>query len=199
MSAPEWAWDLVDLAAAQAAGDSRAMDSALARLKAAGREVEVEEVILQSYLFLGFPTAIESFRRWRGLGVEPPPATEEGPDLWAKRGQEVCATVYSGSYERLRENIARLHPDLDRWMVEEGYGKVLGRPALGLDIREMCIVSMLVVLGAKRQLRSHLRGALNSGVAPGDIDSVMRRASRFAPPEHVELAEKLWAVARATT
>lgn len=197
MSAPEWAWDLVDLAAAQAAGDSTGMDAALSRLKAAGREVEVEEAILQSYLFLGFPTAIESFRRWRGLGVEPPAATEEGADLWAKRGQEVCVTVYSGSYERLRDNIARLHPDLDRWMVEEGYGKVLGRPALGLDIREMCIVSMLVVLGAKRQLRSHLRGALNSGVAPGDIDSVIRRASRFAPSGHIELAQKLWAAARA--
>ncbi len=194
MSAQEWAWDLVDLSAAQAARDSAGMEAALTQLKAAGRETEVEEAILQSYLFLGFPAAIESFRRWRTHGVRAPEPTDEGPRLWERRGVEMCRIVYGDHYESLRENISQLHPDLDRWMVMEGYGKVLGRPALSLDVREMLIVAMLVVLGARRQLRSHLRGALNAGVTPDDVDRVIQRAASFAPAENVDLAGKLWSV-----
>jgi 4-carboxymuconolactone decarboxylase len=55
-------------------------------------------------------------------------ATEDDAALWRARGQEVCRAVYGGQYPRLRENVRDLHPDMERWMVEEGYGKVLGRP-----------------------------------------------------------------------
>lgn len=198
MSAPDWVWQLVDLAAAQAARNYAAMDQAFEKLLAEHHEAAVEEALLQSYLFLGFPSAIEAFRRWRTHGVEPPGAARENPSDWERRGERVCETVYRGRYEKLRENIARFHPDLDSWMVVEGYGKVLGRPGLGLDVREMLIVAMLVVEGAgvKRQLWSHLQGARNAGVADADIEAVMRRAARFAAPENLELAERLWSAVR---
>jgi 4-carboxymuconolactone decarboxylase len=189
-----WVWDLVDLAAAQAAGDALALEGAFGRLREAGRGREVEETLLQSYLFLGFPAAIEGLRRWRRAGVEPPAATEEDAGLWLERGERTCAIVYGDHYERLRENIARLHPDLDRWMVVEGYGKVLGRPALALSVREMLIVAMLVVQGesGRRQLRSHLKGALSAGVSPGDVVRTIEHAAVFAAPQNRELALKLW-------
>jgi len=191
-----WVWDLVDLAAAQAAGDVSAMDTAFRRLRETAREEEVEEALLQSYLFLGFPAAIEGLRRWRNTGVDPPAASEEKADLWLERGERTCAIVYGDHYERLRENIARLHPDLDRWMVMEGYGKVLGRPALDLSVREMLIVAMLVVQGerGRRQLRSHLKGALSAGVSPGDVLRTIEHAAAFGPPQNRELALKLWSV-----
>jgi 4-carboxymuconolactone decarboxylase len=194
-----WLWDLVELAAAQAARDNAGMDGALARLRAAGREREVEEALLQSYLFLGYPAAIEAFRLWRaqagGPPREPPGAAGEDEGSFARRGEAVCARVYGGRYERLRENIARFHPDLDRWMVVEGYGKVLGRPGLSLEVRELLIVAMLVVQGAsaRRQLRSHLQGALNAGAAAADVEMAIERAARFASPESAELARKTWA------
>ncbi len=80
----------------------------------------------------------------------------------------------------------------------EGYGKVLSRPTLSLDVREMLIVAMLVVQGesGRRQLRSHLRGALNAGVAPDEVEKTVRRAAAFAPPENLELALALWAAVR---
>ncbi|UCC72370.1 MAG: carboxymuconolactone decarboxylase family protein [Gemmatimonadota bacterium] len=194
----EWIYDLVDLAAAQAARDSEGMHGAFARLHAGGRDAEVEEAILQSYLFLGFPSAIETFRRWRAHGVDAPEAAAEEFEAWIERGEQTCATVYGDHYERLRENIARFHPDLDRWMVLEGYGKVLSRAALSLGVREMLIIAMLVVQGAsgRRQLRSHLQGALNAGVAPGDIETTIRRAAAFGPPQNLELALELWAAVR---
>lgn len=176
------------------------MDAAFDRLRVAGRELEVEEALLQSYLFLGFPAAIEALRRWRADRAPVPQPAEEDPDLWFERGVRVCRIVYGDHYEQLRENIARFHPDLDRWMILEGYGKTLGRPGLDLGIREMCIIAMLVVQGesGRRQLRSHLRGALHSGVAPSDVEETIRRASRFAPRENLRLALKLWsAIAQA--
>ncbi|MGD2215826.1 MAG: carboxymuconolactone decarboxylase family protein [Gemmatimonadales bacterium] len=198
MTAAEWVWQLVDLAAAQAAGDAAGLDAAFERLRAAGREPEVEEAILQSYLFLGFPSAIEAFRRWRTHGVAAPEPAAEDFDAWVERGERTCATVYGDHYERLRQNVARFHPDLDRWMVMEGYGKVLSRPTLSLDVREMLIVAMLVVQGAngRRQLRSHLQGALNAGVEPGDVERTIRRAAAFAPPENFQLALTLWNAVR---
>lgn len=198
MTAAEWVWELVDLAAAQAAGDIGGLDAAFERLRAAGRESEVEEAILQSYLFLGFPSAIEAFRRWRAHGVAAPEPAAADLEAWIERGEATCATVYGDHYERLRENIARFHPDLDRWMVMEGYGKVLSRPALSLDVREMLIVAMLVVQGESghRQLRSHLQGALNAGVAPADVERTVRRAAAFAQPENLEAALALWAAVR---
>lgn len=191
---PVWIWDLVDLAAAQAARNETGMNAALDRLAAAGRRVEVEEALLQSYLFLGFPAAIEGFRRWRALRPEPPAPAPGDWEAWRERGEGVCATVYGEAYGRLRQNIQRFHPDLDRWMVIEGYGKVLGRPGLDLVVRELLIVATLVVEGppARRQLRSHLQGALNAGAEREQVDGVIRRAARFADPEGIELANKLW-------
>lgn len=196
MSVNEWVWDLVDLAAVQAAGDTAGIDAAFDCLRAAGRETEVEEALLQSYLFLGFPVAIETLRRWRTNGVATPEPADEDWELWLERGQRTCATVYGDHYEQLRRNIARFHPDLDVWMVVEGYGKVLGRPGLSLDIREMLIVATLVVQGngGRRQLRSHLIGALNAGVAPDDVIRTIERAAAFAPPGSLKLAKKLWSV-----
>ena len=194
MSAVDWVWDLVDLAAAQAAGDSAGMDEAFRRLREGGRQGEVEEALLQSYLFLGFPSAIEALRRWRTNGTAPPDAADEDWVLWLERGERTCAAVYGDHYEQLRRNIAHFHPDLDLWMVVEGYGKVLGRPGLSLDVREMLIVAMLVVQGGngRRQLRSHLRGALNAGVAPADVRRTIERAAAFGLPGNLELALKLW-------
>ncbi len=187
----------MDLAAALAGGAVESEAEALGRLEAADRLLEVEETLLQSHLFLGYPAALEAFRRWRARGVPPPEAAREGSELWRRRGKEICRLVYADSYESLRKNVAALHPDLDRWMVIDGYGKVLGRPDLSLSVREMCIVAMLVVMGAGPQLRAHLMGALNAGVPADQIDELVRRAGGRAAPENAELAQELWSTVRA--
>ena len=89
----------------------------------------MEEVLLQSYLFLGFPASLNGMAAWRRLtGSEPTGPAPPDYSAWESRGREVCGAVYAGQYERLRANVRALHPDLELWMVVEGYGKVLGRP-----------------------------------------------------------------------
>jgi 4-carboxymuconolactone decarboxylase len=92
----------------------------------------------------------------------------------------------------LRSNIARLHPDMERWMLEEGYGKVLGRSGLDLKVRELCVIAVLVGLDAPQQLYSHLRGALNVGATPEEVETAVEIACTQATLSAKENARKVW-------
>jgi 4-carboxymuconolactone decarboxylase len=96
-------------------------------------------------------------------------------------------------YVRLRQNINALHPRLDEWMIAEGYGKVLSRPALDLGRRELCIVAACAATGQDRQLQSHLHGARNAGVSDGVIAESLALLSDSIPRESHERATRLWA------
>jgi 4-carboxymuconolactone decarboxylase len=158
---------LIRLSAALASRNDGLLREAMADAERVCDPAEVEEVILQSYLFLGYPISLNAFALWREVSKrEAGPGAEDDWSAWIDRGRGVCSAVYGGAYEGLRRNVRALHPDMERWMVVEGYGKVLGRPELDLVSRELCIVALLAVLGAPRQLYSHLRGALNVGADP---------------------------------
>ncbi len=168
---------LIQLSVALAARDSGCLRRALEEGARLEDSVQVEEVILQSYLFLGYPMALNAFALWREISGRG--AGEGVPDewtVWGERGEDVCRTVYGGQYEGLRRNVRALHPDMERWMVVEGYGKVLGRPGLDLATRELCITALLAVLQTPRQLYSHLRGALSAGALPEEIEEALRMA-----------------------
>src|SRR5438105_10507429 len=59
----------------------------------------VEEIILQSYLFAGFPRALNAARAWRAVSGRPAPEAAEKAspkDLaaWRRRGEKTCAVIY---------------------------------------------------------------------------------------------------------
>ena len=140
--------------------------------------VSMDEVIIQSYLFAGFPRTLNAARIWRGVSGLPAPRSDESAAMangldWVHRGERTCRTVYGESYELLRENISELHPALDAWMITDGYGKVLSRPQLDLRTRELCIVAACAAAGQQRQLHSHLHGALNSGASVSEVSSTL--------------------------
>ncbi len=189
---------LIRVSGALASGDEVALATAFSQARGVAEDSQVEEVLLQSYLFLGFPASINGMTAWRRLtgsdSTEAAPPDYSTPDysMWESRGRDVCGAVYAGQYERLRENIRALHPDLEQWMVVDGYGKVLGRPGLALVIRELCIVATLAVTGASKQLYSHLRGALNVGASPADVDAALSEAEPFLEDEGCRSAAALW-------
>ena len=140
--------------------------------------IAVEEIILQSFLFAGFPRVLNAARAWRAVSGRPAPAEDiEGSvddfELWRKRGEETCTIIYGDSYEKLRQNIRDLHPALDDWMIVDGYGRVLSRPGVSLRARELCVVAACAATGQQRQLHSHLHGALNAGAPPGEVAAVL--------------------------
>ncbi len=175
---------LVDLAAAIAVADEAGMNARMQQAMRAGTPPEwIEELILQSYLFAGFPRTLNAARAWRTVSGRPaPPAEPSVPhdrERWRRDGERTCAIVYGASYERLRQNVRALHPQLDEWMIVEGYGKVLSRAALDLARRELCIVAVCAATAQERQLRSHLRGALHAGATPAQLRDVL---ARVIPP-----------------
>jgi len=138
----------------------------------------VDEVILQSYLFAGFPRTLNAARMWRSAsGVPAPPADDSASSRheaeWEKRGEETCAIVYGEFYEPLRRNVQQLHPALNSWMITDGYGKVLARPGLDLKRRELCVVAACAAAGQQRQLHSHFHGALNCGATPEEVRATL--------------------------
>jgi len=195
---------LVEISAALAARDSTALEASFARAAAGACDrPAVDEALLQSHLFLGYPAALTALAVWRDFGGPPPPENDllASPDRvaeWTARGESVCRRVYGRAYGKLRANIAKAHPAMDRWMVSEGYGKVLGRPGLELRTRELCIVSILAVTGWEPQLHSHMRGALHAGARASDVEEALELGLRYAGEEPAAAARRLWArVARA--
>lgn len=169
---------LVRLAAAIAGADESTTRQVID--EAAGRVSPelVDEVILQSYLFAGFPRTLNAARMWRAASGVPAPLADENASArnveeWERNGEATCAIVYGRSYEMLRRNVRGLHPALDAWMITDGYGKVLSRPGLDLKRRELCIVAACAAAGQQRQLHSHIHGALNSGASPEEVSATL--------------------------
>lgn len=189
---------LVRLAAVVTAAGEPEMRAFLERAVSSVRGEWVEELILQSYLFAGFPRALNAMREWRRISGRVAPETDEGDDPttaagFPARGESTCALVYGPFYEKLRLNIRHLHPALDAWMITDGYGKVLGRPGLDLARRELCIVAACVAAAQDRQLHSHLHGSLHVGASAQAVDEALGALDGLVNADALASARMLWA------
>jgi len=189
---------LVRLAAVIAAGSEADIRTELARAQQDARVEWLEEVILQSYLFAGFPRTLNAAREWRRVSGRAAPLNDDGErldraDEWRRQGEETCAIVYGPFYDRLRVNIRALHPALDAWMIVEGYGKVLSRPGLDLARRELCIVAACAASRQERQLHSHLHGALHAGASESAITDTLGAVASLVPADDAAKHRMLWA------
>ncbi len=185
---------LVRLSGTIAGGTEAQLRKAIAHCVVVADPVETEETLLQSYLFAGFPRGLNAMREWRKASGRKAPAHDEGAEheeragQWRAEGEETCAYVYGEMYDKLRVNIAELHPALDAWMVVEGYGKVLSRPGLDLVRRELCIVAVCAVAKQDRQLQSHLHGALNVGATQEQIAGALAALDGLVDTEYLSRA-----------
>jgi 4-carboxymuconolactone decarboxylase len=185
--------ELVRLAAVVTAADELTIRDAIVGASSTVRPVWVEELLLQTYLFAGFPRALNAMREWRRVHPTSEPDHDARTiDDWRADGQRTCAAVYGVFYEKLRGNIRHLHERLDDWMIIEGYGKVLSRPGLDLGRRELCIVAACASANQDRQLHSHLHGALNVGVAADVVSASLDAAADIIGPRRADAVRMLW-------
>ena len=119
------------------------------------------ETVLQTHLFAGFPKTIFALSLMHKGGLTPPNGIDHGLSGHevSQAGQALCERIYAQSYRPLREKMASLHPDFDRWMVNTGYGRVLSRPGLSARERELAVLPVLAAQSAWPQLQSHVAGA----------------------------------------
>ncbi len=195
---------LVDVAVALGGGDGSGLEDALRATTDRAMPREVEEVLLQSHLFIGFPRVLNAFVRWRQMSPASPAdegtvSDASGTDAlaaWEARGRVVFEQVYRDQHEKVLENAERLHPDFARWMLVDGYGKVIGRKGLSLAVRELCIIALLARQDAMPQLYSHLRGALNAGAEENDVDETLVLALSHESGERSMRAREAWETVR---
>src|SRR6266511_2063479 len=190
---------LVRVAAALAEGKIAVLRERLVAARGAGvSDRWIEELLLQSLLVVGYPLTLVAFGVWREVAgpLAGPGAAEqlarEDRESWAKRGAAVCAAVYGRAYHKLLLNLRSLHAALEELVLVDAYGKVIGRPGLDLKRRELCTVAAVAVLGTARQLHSHLRGALNTGATPAEVDAVLELIDADLDPEHRRRAREQW-------
>jgi 4-carboxymuconolactone decarboxylase len=204
---------LVRVAAAVAQGNEPELKARLAAARSAGvPPLWIEELLLQSMLVVGYPLALVAFAAWREVGGPSGPRGPGGPggsapqgdggaeelahedwESWAARGAAVCRAVYGRAYHKLLLNLRALHPALEDLVLVDAYGKVIGRPGLDLKRRELTTVAAIAVLGAAQQLHSHLRGALNTGASPEEVDAVLELIARDLDPDGRRRAHEQWA------
>jgi 4-carboxymuconolactone decarboxylase len=187
--------ELVRLAAIVTAGDEPEIREGLARAFGAVPDVWIEELLLQTHLFAGFPRALNGMREWRRISGARPGGAERAvadADGFRVAGEVTCSRVYGAMYDRLRHNIRELDPLLDDWMITDGYGKVLSRPGLDLGRRELCIIAACAAAGQERQLHSHLHGALNVGVVPEVIEAAVEALEGILTTDRCTATRLLW-------
>jgi len=183
---------LIELSAALARGRRGEWAQYMDRAATVATPSEIEEVLLQSHLFVGYPTLLQALEVWRSRNGDRAAVDGSNPAEWPARGTEVFRQVYGEQHGRLLENVRALHSEVADWMLNDGYGKVLSRPGLDLRTRELCIVALLIGQDAPKQLYSHMRGALNVGATQEELEITVLVASRSAPREFVEAARATW-------
>ena len=196
---------LVRIATATATGNETTLRTRMIAARAADVPAAwVEELLLQSFLNVGYPLALVAFGVWREVrGGRGGPPKETGEPIahaewerWTERGVEACAAVYGRTYHKLLVNLRALHPAIEPLVVVDAYGKILSRPGLDTKRRELCTLAAIAMLRADRQLHAHMRGALNTGSTREEVDAVLALVEPDLDPARALRVWELWADVR---
>lgn len=90
-------------------------------------------------------------------------------------GLEVLARLFGGEPAP-----SEVSADLMALSTAHLFGEVWTRPGLGLRDRELVTISVIAALGRERQLRLHLRGALNAGLTRAEITETFMHLAYYA-------------------
>lgn len=142
------------------------------------------EAVLQSHLFAGFPRTVEAFEVLEeagGLGSLDPEELEPfGGD-----GGPLFERIYAGLAEPVRQRLTSHHPVFAAWILDHAYGRVLSRPGLAPDRRELLAVAALAVTHQERQLMSHARGAVRCGASSQEVVATLDLVEDLIDPDHL--------------
>jgi 4-carboxymuconolactone decarboxylase len=149
------------------------------------------EAVLQAHLFAGVPRVVEAcgvLAAHGGLGTPDADELEEPRDPAAGRG--LFDAIYGAHSHEVRGTLGAYHPLLERWIGEHAYGRVIARPGLAPDRRELCAIAALAALGCERQLAAHARGAVRLGASSEEVlEAIALVAGWIDAPRHERALE----------
>lgn len=126
---------------------------------------DLEETLLQSVLFCGFPRAVTAFEQ---LGEAWPTATAPAggglpPSQQVPAGKALFSRIYGPNEASVRAMLKTFHGEFHDFVLEAAYGRILTRPHLEPRVREVLAVAVLAAQDQVRQFVAHARGALHFG------------------------------------
>ena len=83
--------------------------------------------------------------------------------------------------DRAFEGMTEFTRPIQEHITREAWGNTWQRPGLDLKTRSMITVAMLSALGKSHELKGHVRGALNNGVTPEELQEIFLPFSLFRP------------------
>jgi 4-carboxymuconolactone decarboxylase len=86
-------------------------------------------------------------------------------------GEDFVARAFGGATE--------FTAPIQQYITRNAWGDVWQRPGLDLKTRSLITVAMLIALGKQHELKGHVRGALNNGATPGELQEVLLHASIY--------------------
>jgi alkylhydroperoxidase/carboxymuconolactone decarboxylase family protein YurZ len=96
------------------------------------------------------------------------------------RGWAIRKRLWPDSERGGVEVFKALDPEYAEFVVEHAYGGTYGDPTLDLRTRSLLTCALLTAAGRTRLLDRHLRGALNLGIAPGELVAVFKQTALYA-------------------
>lgn len=80
---------------------------------------------------------------------------------------------------RALEGVTDFTRPIQEHITAKAWGDVWQRAGLDLKTRSLITVAMLTAMGKQNELRGHLRGALNNGATPEELQEVLLHAAIY--------------------
>ncbi|MFM1817844.1 MAG: hypothetical protein RL364_704 [Pseudomonadota bacterium] len=81
--------------------------------------------------------------------------------------------------DRAFDGMTEFTRPIQEHITRAAWGDTWQRPGLDLKTRSMITVAMLTALGKSHELKGHVRGALNNGVTPEELQEIFLHAAIY--------------------
>jgi len=96
-------------------------------------------------------------------------------------GRDLFALIYNKITNRVHGNLKLAYPDLDWFIQNFEYGPLLAcTKVLGAKETSLVVISALISQDVNPQLKGHLKGAVNTGSTPEEVNAVRALAMEIA-------------------
>jgi 4-carboxymuconolactone decarboxylase len=75
----------------------------------------------------------------------------------------------AATHQKLADDLKDIAPDVDRYIVEFGYGEIYSRPGLTNQQRVLITIASLVTQGTEREIELHVNTGLTAGLTSTEI------------------------------
>jgi alkylhydroperoxidase/carboxymuconolactone decarboxylase family protein YurZ len=102
-------------------------------------------------------------------------------DESAKKGMEVRTKLFGEKAAQDGDQFLRNFDEgFATFLNEQLFGTIWSRPGLPIKLRSLLTMTALMALGRGPELRLHMRGALNLGIAPEEIKELIVHVSQYS-------------------